>query len=107
MAFFAPAGAPRIGTAWKPFVDHSRFAPTALADFVILGAGPTNQVVAGGTLLCNPPHATYVDFPGVPIEVPIPFDVNLIGTSMCSQGGSFLPGSMTAYANALDLVIGL
>ncbi|MEQ1891551.1 MAG: hypothetical protein ABL998_03325 [Planctomycetota bacterium] len=106
LAFLAPAGYPRIGEAWLPFVEHTSFAPTALVDFVLLGAGSTNVAGPGGTLLCSPPHTVFTGAPGAPIELSIPFDAGLVGTSWCSQGGSFLPGGVIEYANALDFTIG-
>lgn len=108
LAFFSEPDAPRIGTTWKPFVDHTSFAPTATLDFVILGTGgPANIPGLQGTLLCNTPYTTFTALPGVPVEIAIPFNPALIGVTRCSQGGSLVPGVGTVYANALDLVIGL
>jgi len=108
LAFFSEPDMPRIGTTWKPFIDHTAFAPTATLDFVLLGTGgPANVPGVNGTLLCNAPTTIFTAAPGVPVEIPIPFNPALIGVTRCSQGGSFVPGSGTVYANALDLVIGL
>lgn len=106
-AFVAPAGYPSVGKIWRPFVDHTSFAPTAAFDFVLLGASSTNVPGVGGTLLCSPPHTVFVGAPGVPFALSIPLDPGLVGTDWCAQGASFLPGGAIQYANAFDLVIGL
>ena len=100
-------GGPVLGTTWDPFVDHTSFVPDALADFLAVGAAPTNIPSPLGTMLCGatPPIAV-LNGPGAAFGFPVPPDCSKIGATLCTQGGSVDPMGGIHLTNALDLVIG-
>ncbi len=100
---------PAIGAIWDPVVDHTTFVPGALFDFVaISSAGINLSLPPLGTLLCDPaPPSFQVTGPtGVPFALTVPDDCTIVGTNLCTQGGSIDPLGGIRFANALDIVIG-
>ncbi|QDU69372.1 hypothetical protein [Engelhardtia mirabilis] len=100
---------PVIGQTWDPFVDHTTFMPTAMADF--LGIAPPT----GFPDLPSPFGTILIDIfspiflvggpAGAPFNIGVPFDCSLVGVEVCSQAASIDPVDIQA-TNALDLTIG-
>ncbi len=104
---------PVLGYTWDPIVDHTIFAPAAVADVLAVSAiGPLNVPTSFGTLLIAPPFlggVTVNPAPGSPFSVPIPLNCSLVGMSVWTQAGSVSPGTggiVIELTNALDLVLG-
>lgn len=104
-----PGGAPVLGSAWAPQVDHTSFVPDAILDFLLVSEVATNvEVPPFGTLLCgvNQPIWQQALAPGAPISVPVPDDCSFVGLDLCSQVLSVDPYGVGQLTNAIDLVIG-
>ena len=104
----APTVVQTIGTLWDPRVDHTAFAPNALADVLVIGLTPTNVPTPGvGTLLVDPlglqllPPAE----PGILFEVPVPDNCLFVRLPLFAQAGSLEPGGLP-ITNALDVALG-
>ena len=102
-----PAGGPYVGSSWSPSVDHASFYPSAILDLLVVSPTAVNVVQPGlGTILCDVAQGTQYAAPaGVPFEVRIAADCNLIGTAFCAQGASSGPAGVQ-LTNALDVVVG-
>ena len=101
---------PITGSTWDPVIDHSSFYTDATVDFLAVNADgvPVNAPLALGTLLCNVPGPDFIFIApaGTGFSVVIPAGCDLVGRSVCSQGGSLGGSQGIRLANALDLVIG-
>lgn len=109
----SPTVGPLIGTSWNPSVDHSFFAPGALADFAAISLlGPLNVPMAWGTLLVAPPFQGPVlmsPSPGAGFNIPVPGMRSLLGQTAWTQAGSVSPGPSgiaIELTNSLDVVFG-
>ncbi|MEM7307679.1 MAG: hypothetical protein AAF682_13455 [Planctomycetota bacterium] len=106
---------PVVGRVWDPLVvpvaGDVESAPGLLASL-----NPTDLPgilpPPSGTLLCDPTALFFqlLSQPtGLPLQVPIPEDCNLVGFSFCAQGGYLrvapLPTTLQ-FTNALDVTIG-
>ncbi|MEM7201353.1 MAG: hypothetical protein AAF628_13875 [Planctomycetota bacterium] len=106
------SGPPTLGLKWDPVIDHTAFAPGAIADFMILSGAAADVplgTIATGHLLCDLTGAVVQTngSPGSAFTLPIPNDPALLGQSLCAQGGSVDTGVPDLhFANALDVTIG-
>ena len=104
---FSALGAPVIGSDWQVQIDHSSFAPGALADVVLVSPNAVNQPSPSGTLLVDANQLLYirVGAPGGVFTFPIPANCAFVGATLSVQGVSF-DGASFLGANALDVVVG-
>ncbi len=101
---------PIVGATWDPLIDHTSFLPGAVTDFIMANPDGVQANVPSsiGTILCNIPDVSLIfvnTTPGTPFSIPVPSKCDLVGLTVCSQGGS-LSATETQLTNALDLTIG-
>jgi len=104
-ASFKESNQSAIGGTWDTTIDIA--TPGALASIVAVSSGgPTmGSILSGvvsGELLCLPSYS--LDIAAGTHSIAIPNDNNLVGTTVCCQGATFLPGA-TQLTNALDLTL--
>lgn len=98
---------PVVGTIWDPVIDHSSFLAGASFDFLALSVSPANiPLPPFGTILCSPAFLVVSGTPGVPFNIALPGDCNLVGASLCAQGASADLLGTVLVTNALDITIG-
>ena len=83
---------PLLGATWDPFIANSPVGATL--DLLVVGATAANLNLPFGTLLCDP-IVILTSPPGVPFSLPIPKAVTLIGTKLCTQGGSVTAANLS------------
>jgi hypothetical protein len=108
-AFLPGTNAPVVGGIWNPSIDHTSFVPTAFADFIAFGTQVTDIPVPGlGSILIGVAPFTVVPnvAPGTPFTIPIPNQVENVGVTLRTQGGSVQITGAISLANAIDIEIG-
>lgn len=100
-------GKPVIGALWQVQIGHAAFAPTAIADVILVSPFAVNQPSPGGTLLVDAAHLLFlrVGVPGAIFDFPIPADCALVGQTISVQGASY-DGLGFLGTNALDVLVG-
>ena len=101
-------GAPLLGGSWKPRVDHSNFAPTAVLDLLAVSTASANVASPAGTVLVDLNAFTVwaVATPGQAFDLRVPSDCSQLGMNYFAQAASLMGSSGYALTNALDVVIG-
>ncbi len=106
-AYLPGTQGPIIGTVWDPRIDHTTFLPAAVFDFAAFSGTATNVPLPIGVLLCAlPVFGVQAVGASSRFAFPIPADCALLGTSLCSQGGSITAIGVIELTNALDVVVG-
>ncbi|MDF1797757.1 MAG: integrin alpha [Planctomycetota bacterium] len=101
------SGHPILGEALSVQIDHASFAPTAVADVVLVAAGSASLPLPGGTLLVDPAALLLVRVaaPGAPVPLALPALCDLAGIQVLVQGAS-LVGSDFLATNGLVVTLG-
>ncbi len=99
---------PRLGSTWRPRVDHGSFAPNAVLDVLGVSGIPANLTLPEGTLLLwLGPSAQFLSAPaGQAFSVPVPSDCAFLGSAVSVQAAAVDPSGDFRLTNALDLVLG-
>lgn len=99
---------PRLGSVWRPLVDHAAFAPTAVVDLLGISGLPANLSLPQGTLLLFlGPQTQLLSAPaGAAFSVPVPNDCAFLGAEVSVQAAAVEVSGDFQLTNALDLVLG-
>jgi hypothetical protein len=100
---------PVLGSTWDPVIDHTSFLPGAVMDALGITVNPLELTLPPfGTLLCDLARTLSIETspPGVPFAVAVPFDCQLAGVNLTTQGAAVDASGAILLTNALDITLG-